>query len=90
MMRWDRDCHIKINFENLQSGLSERNFGEKSVDTYITHNTPFDWHTWPDEITLSVSWSQSTIFPIAFVQITSIFPNFQPQLSEDLVFADGF
>ena len=50
MMRWDRDGHIKINFENLQSGLSERNFGEKSVDTYVTYDTPFDWHTCPDAL----------------------------------------
>ena len=62
MMRWDRDAHMRILFENLQPGLSERNFGEKSLDTHATHNTPFDWHTWPDAIfTLSVRCSQCII-----------------------------
>ena len=49
-MRWDRDNHIKINFENLQTNQSERNFGVKSLDTYVTYGTPFDWHIWPDAI----------------------------------------
>ena len=61
MMRWDRDAHMKILFDNLQPGLGARNFGEKSLDTHVTFSTPFDWHTWPDAIfTLSVRCSQCT------------------------------
>ena len=48
IMRWDRDAHIKILYDNLEEGLSKKNFGEKSLDKYVTRNTPFDWHTWPD------------------------------------------
>merc|ERR1711951_58919 len=42
-MRWDRDAHMKILFDNLQPGLGARNFGEKSLDTHVTFSTPFDW-----------------------------------------------
>ena len=40
-MRFDRDSHVEILLDNLQSGV-EKNFVKKDESLYTTSNTSFD------------------------------------------------
>ena len=40
-MRFDRDSHVEILLDNLQSGF-EKNFVKKDESVYTTSNTSFD------------------------------------------------